>query len=149
MQENRSLIAMRQAAAARARAYVSFCSQPWTSVPSFQPGSKGSACQVNEILPLFDCPRASLTLGRSVQQKPRHTYYTETQEEKRKQAFGAKGSGRNWIVRERFPGQGSRVSQRLRDSTVWEDGRMYPMKAVYQPTTKISCSEILLYRTDF
>ena len=48
-----------QAAAASPGAYVRHCFSPWAPVPGFQPGSKGSACQVNEILPLFDCPRVS------------------------------------------------------------------------------------------
>lgn len=38
-----------------------------------------------------------------MQQKPRHTYYTETQEGKKKEAWGAKGSGKNWTGKNFLP----------------------------------------------
>lgn len=61
----------------------------------------------------------SLALGRSVQQKPRHTYYTETQEGKRKEACRCQRQWQKLNRQELSPGQVRRVSQSLRDSSLW------------------------------
>lgn len=91
----------------------------------------------------------SLALGRSVQQKPRHTYYTESREGKRKEASRCQRQWQKLNRQELAPSQVSRVSQSLRDSTVSEDGRECSIKAIqllYHSTTCIKNSSAFKHR---